>query len=72
MRLSTARLPCGQGLQGESLLTTVGTELIPALLYWNTGNIHTPFMQSIFSPTGSYDVSNGINHGLNRYESYKT
>jgi hypothetical protein len=45
--------------------------LIPALLYWNTGNIHTSFMQSIVVPTGDYDVSNGINHGLN-YWSFDT
>ena len=45
--------------------------LIPALLYWNTGNIHTSFMQSIVAPTGDYDISNGINNGLN-YWSFDT
>ena len=45
--------------------------LIPALLYWNTGNIHTSFAQYIVAPTGDYDVSNGINDGLN-YWSFDT
>lgn len=39
--------------------------LIPLVLYWNSGNIHTTFSQFIITPTGDYDVSNAINAGLN-------
>jgi hypothetical protein len=45
--------------------------LIPLLLYWNSGNIHTSVAQFIVMPTGDYDVDNLINKGLN-YWSFDT
>ena len=45
--------------------------LMPLLLYWNEGNIHTAFSQLIITPTGDYDVDNLINKGLN-YWSFDT
>jgi hypothetical protein len=45
--------------------------LIPFLLYWNSGNIHTSVAQFIVTPTGDYDVANMINKGLN-YWSFDT
>jgi hypothetical protein len=45
--------------------------LIPLLLYWNSGNIHTSVAQFIVTPTGDYDVDNLINNGLN-YWSFDT
>ena len=45
--------------------------LIPLLLYWNSGNIHTSVAQFIVTPTGDYDADNLINNGLN-YWSFDT
>ena len=45
--------------------------LIPLLLYWNKGNIHTNFGLSVITPTGDYDTENLINNGLN-YWSFDT
>ena len=45
--------------------------LIPLLLYWNKGNIHTNFGLSVVTPTGDYDTKNLINNGLN-YWSFDT
>ena len=45
--------------------------LIPLLLYWNSGNIHTSVAQFIVTPTGDYDADNLINKGLN-YWSFDT
>ena len=45
--------------------------LIPVALYWNSGNIHTSFVQSIVTPTGDYSVDNAVNNGLN-YWSFDT
>jgi hypothetical protein len=45
--------------------------LIPFVLFWNKGNIHTSFAQFIIAPTGNYDVDNQINNGLN-YWSFDT
>jgi hypothetical protein len=45
--------------------------LVPLVLYWSRGNIHTTLSQFIITPTGDYDVSNSINDGLN-YWSFDT
>ena len=39
--------------------------LIPIALYWNEGKYHWSFAHFIVTPTGSYDVDNGVNTSLN-------
>jgi hypothetical protein len=38
---------------------------IPAILFWNYGNFHFTFSESIVTPTGSYDTDDLANTGLN-------
>jgi hypothetical protein len=38
---------------------------IPVVLYWNQGNFHFSFSQSIVTPTGDYSTDNLVNPGLN-------
>jgi hypothetical protein len=45
--------------------------LIPIALYWNEGKYYWSFSHLIVTPTGSYDVDNGINTSLN-YWSFDT
>ncbi len=45
--------------------------LVPLVLYWSRGNIHTSFAQYIIAPTGDYDVDDLANPGLN-YWSFDT
>jgi hypothetical protein len=37
----------------------------PLVLNWNTGNFHFTLSQSIFAPTGSYDINRVVNLGRN-------
>ena len=39
--------------------------LLPASLYWNSGNWHFNMYELVVTPTGQYDVSNNINLGRN-------
>lgn len=41
--------------------------LVPLMLYWNQGNLHTSFGQYIIAPTGDYSTANSINAGLNHW-----
>ena len=68
-----ARLSFGNtGASASDSATGLGdVVLIPLLLYWNSGNIHTSVAQFIVTPTGDYDVDNLINEGLN-YWSFDT
>ena len=45
--------------------------LIPLMLFWNRGNLHTSFAHYIVTPTADYDDSDLANSGLN-YWSFDT
>jgi hypothetical protein len=45
--------------------------LIPAILYWNSGNFHFSLAEYIVTPTGEYDKDNIANIGLN-YWTFET
>lgn len=45
--------------------------LVPLVLYWGRGNLHTSLAQYIIAPTGDYDVDDLVNPGLN-YWSFDT
>jgi hypothetical protein len=45
--------------------------LMPWVLYWHRGNLHTSFAQYVVVPTGDYDANDSINTGLN-YWSFDT
>jgi hypothetical protein len=45
--------------------------LIPIALYWNEGKYYWSFSHFIVTPTGKYDVDNGVNTSLN-YWSFDT
>ena len=57
--------------QQEDTLGLGDVALIPIILFWNQGNIHTSFAQFIVTPTADYDANNFTNTGLN-YWSYDT
>jgi hypothetical protein len=45
--------------------------LVPLMLFWNRGNLHTSFAHYIITPTADYDDANLANAGLN-YWSFDT
>jgi len=62
----------GVALKDDDQATGLGdVALFPLALYWNRGNFHASFVQTIVAPTGSYDVDNLINESLN-YWSFDT
>ncbi len=62
-----ARLQLGGGLvQAQDDIFHLGdVTFVPAILYWNTGNLHFSLAEYIVTPTGEYDTDNLVNTGLN-------
>lgn len=64
--LDTSLSTINRGTSVKDNATGLGdVVLIPALLYWTSGNLHTAFAQFVVAPTGDYNVDNAINAGLN-------
>jgi hypothetical protein len=62
----------GRHQSAEDRKTALGDiTWIPLSLYWTVGNLHIAFSEYVISPTGSYDIDNSANTGLN-YWSFDT
>jgi hypothetical protein len=54
------------GVDDDARETNIGdANLLPASLYWNTGNWHVNLYELVIAPTGQYDVDNAVNLGRN-------
>ena len=54
------------GVDEDASETNIGdANLLPASLYWNTGNWHVNLYELVIAPTGQYDVDNAVNLGRN-------